>query len=231
MAVNSTKKGTPKKTLASTVEEKIRADIMSGELVPNTKLRIKNLMERYDTSSIPLREALSRLTALGFIELVDHQGFSVRNITPAEIYDITNVRCMIECQALENSITHADLEWESRLLSIHHTLSKLPIIDPETDELSERWEKVHKEFHDTLLSNCDSYWLKHLSAILRDQTSRYRSLSYHYDSGYRNVPQEHAEILDAAISRDVERAKAALVAHYEKTTHTIAETMIADAAR
>lgn len=225
MTANVTKSA-PKKTLASTVEDKIRADIINGELVPQTKLRIKNLMERYDASSIPLREALSRLTALGFIELVDHQGFSVRNITTSEIYDITHVRCMIECQALENSIRNADLEWESRLLGVHHTLTNLPLKNPDTGELSNRWETVHKDFHDALLSNCDSFWLKKISATLRDQTSRYRFLSQKYTAeGKRDVPAEHKEILEAVISRDIERAKAVLTAHYEKTADAIAAMM------
>src|SRR3990167_11389512 len=213
MATNRMK-SVSKKTIASTVEEKIRADIVSGELVPNTKLRIKNLMERYNTSSIPLREALSRLTALGFLELVDHQGFSVRDITPEEIHDITQVRCMIECLALENSIRNADLAWESRLLGIHHTLTNMSLINPETGELSEEWESVHNEFHDALLANCDSYWLKKLAATLRDQTSRYRFLSTHYTlADNRDVPKEHAEILQSAIARDVEGATAAIRSH------------------
>ena len=225
MATNRMK-SVSKKTIASTVEEKIRADIVSGELVPNTKLRIKNLMERYNTSSIPLREALSRLTALGFLELVDHQGFSVRDITPEEIHDITQVRCMIECLALENSIRNADLAWESRLLGIHHTLTNMSLINPETGELSEEWESVHNEFYDALLANCDSYWLKKLAARLGDQTSRYRFLSTHYTlADNRDVPKEHAEILQSAIARDVEGATAAIRSHYQHTTDAIAERM------
>jgi DNA-binding GntR family transcriptional regulator len=224
---NKDKNPVSKKTIASTVEEKIKADIINGKLMPNQKLRIKGLAERYDTGSIPLREALSRLTALGFIELIDHQGFSVRSITLEEIADITMVRCNIESQALENSIKNADLEWESRLLAIHHTLSNLHLIDPESDQLSEKWEKTHQDFHEALLSNCDSHWLNQLSSILRDQTSRYRFLSTHCKgSGNRDIPAEHARIIEAAIARDIDKAKTALCKHYENTAKIIAKQMI-----
>ena len=45
----------------------IRDDIIDGKLLPDEKLKIRDLRLRYNTGSSPLREALSKLTADGFV--------------------------------------------------------------------------------------------------------------------------------------------------------------------
>ena len=48
-------------TLASSVYDRLRADILTGELEPGRKLRIEFLGKRYHTGHSPIREALNRL--------------------------------------------------------------------------------------------------------------------------------------------------------------------------
>ncbi|MEB6590013.1 FCD domain-containing protein [Pseudomonas asiatica] len=211
-----------KRTMASQLEARVREDIINGHLAPGSRLRLKELAEHYEAGVIPLREALSRLATSGFVSSEDQKGFSVGRISAEEIIDITNTRQLIECQALAESIRHGDLEWESQLIAAHHRLDRLPIVEGPERLMKPEWEKAHEAFHQALIANCRSPWLLRLSQMLRDQTSRYRMLSVHYnDSATRDVPGEHRELLDAAIARDVEKACALLSLHYETTTRSV----------
>ncbi|MNZ88201.1 HTH-type transcriptional repressor CsiR [compost metagenome] len=211
-----------KRTMASQLEARVREDIINGRLTPGSRLRLKELAEHYDAGVIPLREALSRLAASGFVSAEDQKGFSVGRISADEIRDITNTRLLIECQALAESIRRGDLEWESRLIAAHHRLDRLPIIEGPGRLIKPQWENAHETFHQALIANCGSPWLLHLSRMLRDQTARYRMLSVHYEDGaQRDVPGEHRALLDAALARDVDKACALLAQHYETTTRCV----------
>ncbi len=54
-------------TQASTVYDRLQDDILTGQLKPDRKLRLKELIEIYDTGNSPLREALNRLSANGLV--------------------------------------------------------------------------------------------------------------------------------------------------------------------
>lgn len=214
--------GADKRTMASQLETRVRQDIINGRLVPGSKLRLKELAESYDAGVIPLREALSRLAATGFVVATEQKGFSVGRISADEISDITRTRLLIECQALRLSITQGDLEWESQLIAAHHRLDRLPVVEGPEKMLRPDWELAHEAFHTALLSACNSHWLMRFCAMLRDQTARYRQLSLLYVGGAdRDVPGEHRALLEAALARDVERACALLTEHYETTTRNV----------
>ncbi|MED5611670.1 MULTISPECIES: GntR family transcriptional regulator [Pseudomonas] len=211
-----------KRTMASQLEARVREDIINGRLAPGSRLRLKELAEHYDAGVIPLREALSRLAASGFVSAEDQKGFSVGRISAGEIRDITATRLLIECQALADSIRHGDLDWESRLIAAHHRLDRLPIVEGPERLLKPEWENAHVAFHEALIGSCRSPWLLRLSHMLRDQTARYRMLSVHYAEGAeRDVPGEHRALLDAALARDVDKACALLAEHYQTTTRNV----------
>ncbi|MDU9393252.1 GntR family transcriptional regulator [Pseudomonas japonica] len=213
-----------KRTMASQLEARVRQDIINGQLAPGSRLRLKELAEHYEAGVIPLREALSRLAASGFVTAEDQKGFSVGRISADEILDITHTRQLIECQALRESIRNGDLEWESQLIAAHHRLDRLAIVEGPERLMKADWENAHEAFHQALIGNCRSSWLLRLSRLLRDQTARYRLLSVRYqDSDARDVPGEHRALLDAALARDVDKACALLAEHYETTTRKVLE--------
>jgi DNA-binding GntR family transcriptional regulator len=211
-----------KRTMASQLEARIRQDIINGQLAPGSRLRLKELAEAYEVGVIPLREALSRLASSGFVSAADQKGFSVGRISAAEIADITAARLHVECKALADSIRQGDVEWESRVLAAHHRLDRLTIVEGPERVLKPEWENAHELFHQALLSGCNSPTLLRLCSSLRDQTARYRFLSMHYaDSTARDVPDEHRQLMNAALAKDVDKACELLASHYQATTDSV----------
>ena len=207
------------RTQASALAAEIRRDIISGALAPGTRLRTKSLADRYGTSAIPVREALSRLASSGLVIAEDQRGFFVPLISARELRELTTLRETLETRALRESIAAGDINWETNLVTTHHRLSRLPEYSSTAGMtgFAEDWDIAHRAFHHALLAACSSSWLMQLVNLLSEQINRYRHLSALRGRADRNVPAEHQAIFDAAMAHDSDRACEILVAHILKT--------------
>jgi len=216
------------RTWASVLEQAVREDIINGKLPAGSKLRLKELAERYQAGVIPLREALSRLCTTGFVLAIDQKGFRVAELSPEELIDITRVRQQIETTALRDAIGSADITWESEVVAAHHRLKSIPMVLRGQDgTLNPEWEEAHAEFHDVLIAGCSSPWMRRFSGVLRDQTARYRflSLAAPRSERRRDVAAEHEAIVKAIVARDADKACRLLSEHFQATTDLVLRYM------
>jgi len=215
-----------KPTMASQLENRLRDDICKGIFPPGRRLAIKEIADYYQAGAIPVREALTRLSASGFITAEDQKGFRVSDVSEAEIRDVTRTRLLIESEALSEAIRVGDLDWETGITSAHHRLNRLPILSGELQTLNPLWEAAHKAFHMALLAGCESPWQLRFARTLSDQSSRYRSLSTQYEEAHsRDLSHEHSELAEAALARNATRACQLLTEHYERTTSIIVKNI------
>ncbi len=215
------------KTTASSLQWTIRQDLVNGVFPAGAKLRIRELAERYEVGTIPLREALSRLCTTGFIVAVDQKGFRVSDVSEAELLDITRARQQLESLALNDAIERHELEWEGRVLASYHQLKRIPLYldeaDPASAAVNPEWERAHDAFHETLASGSSSTWIKQFCSTLREQTARYRALSAGIGhTEQRDVDAEHAAIVTAILDRNASRACHLLSDHFAVTARLVA---------
>jgi len=78
-------------TLATTLYDQLRADVLAGLHEPGGRLAIEALCERYATSQTPLREALNRLVADGLVQRREQRGFAVSEVSAADLVEITSL--------------------------------------------------------------------------------------------------------------------------------------------
>lgn len=208
----------PPSTLTEDAYQRIRDDIVHGRLAAGEKLRIEGLRKAYGIGPTPLREALSRLSADGFVSAEGQRGFSVTPLTAEDLEDVTSMRVLLENRALQNSILKGDDDWEANLVAAFHRLSRIETSEGERDPVE--WERRNAEFHQALIGACRSRWLRRFAAILYDQHRRYRHLARTHLKG-RDVHAEHKAIYEAALKRDVEAACAANERHIRATIDTL----------
>lgn len=200
---------------------RLRQDILSNALSPGQRITIQFLQKRYGIGPTPLREALARLAADGFVIGEDNRGFRVPPMSLARLRDITDQRKLIEAQGLKLSIAHGGKTFDAALRGSYAKLAKL-------DEARGRgeadayvaWENQHRLFHAALIAGCGSEWLIRFQGILFDQADRYRRL---YSEGRQNNPEiqkDHARILEATLEKDAEMAALLLERHIERVYAT-----------
>ena len=83
-------------TLNASALSQIRSDIIACRLMPNERLRVEALRERYSMGTSPIREALMRLEAEGLVELEQNKGFRVSEVSRANLLDLMRTRVEIE---------------------------------------------------------------------------------------------------------------------------------------
>ncbi|MBF0277002.1 MAG: GntR family transcriptional regulator [SAR324 cluster bacterium] len=212
-------------TLASSVYELLRDDIMSGNLRPGEKLRSEFLRDRYNVGNSPVREALNRLSSDGLVIREDQKGFRVSSVSKGDLMELLKTRCWLEEIALRESIAHGEAAWEERLVLAFHRLSRVKRVTPgDTSKTTNPdWEQLHRDFHMCLISNCGSKILQSYCEQLNDQADRYRKLALVSSFPNRNELEEHRAIKEATIEGDSEEAVKLLCSHYQKTVEIILE--------
>jgi DNA-binding GntR family transcriptional regulator len=203
--------------------QQLRADVLSGRLVPGEKLRAEALRQRFNIGSSPIREALNRLLAEGFVSLEAQKGFRVAPVSETELNELVTARCLIDGSAIRASIKRYDTKWEEGLVLALHRLTRAARITDQGAPNTE-WEERHRNFHRALVGGCGSRWIVRISEQLFDAAERYRLLAADYVTE-RNELEEHQALTQACLDRDADRAVELLSDHFGQTYAIVVDFM------
>jgi GntR family transcriptional regulator, carbon starvation induced regulator len=214
----------PGQTLSTTIASTLRAAISNGELAPGSKLRLDELRVMFGVSLSPLREALSRLSAEGFVVMEDQRGYRVAPISEENLDEVTKLRALVETFALRESIANGDDRWECEVVASLYRLNKLEKVEDPADKRA--WEAAHRDLHVRLISACRMPLLLAFSATLHDLNDRYRRLFLAARPFDKTVRREHTEICNAALDRDADVACKIMREHIERTGTNIRKALL-----
>lgn len=116
---------TAEKRSGRSLYDELREMILSFELYPGSRVTETELAERFGVSRTPIRAALQRLEAEGYISIMPKQGCFIRNLDIEALTKYYQVRVALEMLSLENACTYMS---EAALKS-----------------LAESWDPEHQE--------------------------------------------------------------------------------------
>jgi DNA-binding GntR family transcriptional regulator len=202
----------PPDSVADSTYHRIKADIIFGRLLPGERLKLERLRDRYGASVSTLRETLSRLTSEGLVVAEGQRGFEVAPVSPADLRELSALRQLLECYALELSFKAGDVDWEGRVVSAHHKLHRMELKMMSGDpSVTEKWKRYDWEFHQALISACGSRALMDTHAGVFDKYLRYQMLSLTHRG--QIAADEHRELMDCALRHDARSAQDILRRH------------------
>jgi GntR family carbon starvation induced transcriptional regulator len=211
-------------TLSSSIAGTLRAAISNGELLPGSKLRLDELRMMFGVSLSPLREALSRLSAEGFVVTEDQRGYRVAPISRQNLEEVTKLRALAETFALRESIRNGDDAWEGGVVASLYRINKFEKVESAADK--QAWEKAHRDLHHRLISACRMPLLLAFSATLHDLNDRYRRLFLMGRPLDKIVRREHNDICNAALERNADLACHIMREHIERTGANIRKALV-----
>ncbi|WP_428245428.1 GntR family transcriptional regulator [Ferrovibrio sp.] len=88
---------------AADVLQVLRNRIASQELAPGSKLRENDLAEEFNLSRARIREAFSTLEQRGLIERIPNRGAVVMRLEPKQVFEIYDVREVLEGAAVRRA--------------------------------------------------------------------------------------------------------------------------------
>ncbi len=209
-----------KATLASALVDRLREEVLTGALLPGQPVRLDELRERYGVSLSPLREAVARLGTEGLLQIEEQRGVRVAPVSAANLAEVVLLRAELEPLALRDAIRHASDDWEARVTTALVMLTRQETQDDGQHRV-ERWERLHRQLHMTLLSTCTMPLLLHFCTMLNDRGDRYRRLFLADQAVDASVRREHAQIVEASLNRQADAACALLRQHIERSAQYV----------
>lgn len=202
--------------LREVVCETLRNAIVSGILKPGERLMEIQLAEELGVSRTPVREAIRKLELEGFVIMVPRRGTYVADLSIKDINEVYEVRTSLDVLAAglaAERITEEELEQMERLLvQIGEYID-----NGDMDKIVE----ADSLFHDILYRASRNDRLVGIINNLREQLTRFRSMSMSYPGRLKNTLEEHSRLVEAIAQRDPELAQQRAVEHMENAEQTL----------
>jgi DNA-binding GntR family transcriptional regulator len=207
------------RTLWEQVRDRLREDILSGELAPGSTLSEAALAESFGVSRGPIREALGRLASDGLITITPRRRAIVTELTADEFVDAYQLREALETLAIRLAVPRLRPDDLARLRELHREMAE----HVERDEVN-AFFTANGEFHFLFVTASGNQKLREMYRLLMDQTGRYQARSLALRGSIGRSIAEHEAILEAVEAGDGERAAQLLADHIEVPQRVEEET-------
>jgi DNA-binding GntR family transcriptional regulator len=200
---------TPTSSDAERVKQGILDLIRRRVLLPGQRLDQRQLAKRLDTTTAPLREAISALESKGLLTRQAGLGVFCRVYTVLEIEEMVEIRSVLESLAARRATLYVT---EEGIADLHHLAGQLGKPIPSGCERA--FVETHVSFH------------KRIVEISRSPRLRFLLELHHFiDEVLANIsptlwkvePHDHLGLVEALASRDSEWAERAMHNHIAPT--------------
>jgi DNA-binding GntR family transcriptional regulator len=204
------------KPLREMVSDTLREAIVAGTLKPGERLMEIQLAEELGVSRTPVREAIRKLELEGFVIMIPRRGTYVADLSIKDVNDVFEIRTALDVLAAGlavERITEEELEQLERLLVQIGAYIELEDI--------EKIVEADGQFHDILYRASRNDRLVGIINNLREQFTRFRSISMAYPGRIKNTIEEHRQLVEAIAQRNVALAQQLAREHMENAEQTL----------
>ncbi len=203
-------------TIYSRVTDSLRIAIVAGEFEPGQRLKMSDLIDRFGTSQMPIREALQQLQGEGLITIIPHRGAQVRSIDRRFLSNIYDLRNAIESLLIRKACEQKKLRWINKLKKIQEEFdSRIEKSNvQELIEINHRFHQVHNVAADNREALDTLERFNTLITVLR--------VTYGIDKErIQQVSQEHHEMIKCIENTDFAGALVVHAKHCENAKSSI----------
>jgi DNA-binding GntR family transcriptional regulator len=197
--------------------EVLRDMVISGSLSAGERINEAELAARLGISRGPLREAIQRLGAEGFIDFRQNRGAFVRAITLDDLHYMYEAREIIEVRA---AVLAADRATEAGIVKLQTMLSA---VDELLSEDAEGSYPIEYDLHELVLELSGNPYLQRAGVDLQNQVRLARIRSGSSPERARQALIEHHRIISAIASRDGDGAAEAMTDHLRQSLNHLLE--------
>lgn len=203
---------------SQTIYRELRERILSNDIEPGTRLVLRDVAQRYQSSDIPAREALRMLERDGLVETAPHRGARVTTLTTREVEETYFIRSHLESIATGLA---AERMRESEL-------DELDVLMRRMDEAVEaqdgpEFSELNREFHQTIIAACGNEMLRDLTMDIWQRHSGFQRVFRMVPKRLATSQAEHEGIMAALRARDIERASKLALWHKRSVGETVGQ--------
>ncbi|WP_367716443.1 GntR family transcriptional regulator [Nitratireductor sp. GISD-1A_MAKvit] len=187
------------------VFEALRKAIVEGELSEGEHLRQDHIARMFNTSRIPVREALQRLEQDGLVTTQRYKGTVVAALSASEISEIFDFRALLESEVIRLAVP--------RLTPLHLKTARthLEAFSAETEPA--RLGEANRNFHYCLYETADRPYHLQIIRTSLDRVDRYLRAQLSLTGGQKRAHDEHLKIFKACEDGAADEASRLTRAH------------------
>jgi DNA-binding GntR family transcriptional regulator len=197
----------------------IRHKIVTLELTPLSAIDEQALMEDLQLGRTPIREALQRLAAEGFVFFAPRRGIFVADISITDLQKIFELRVVLEGFCAQLASQRAT---EDQLAEMEATVVDLRQV-PDGD--SRALMAVDERFHHLLYKAAGNEFLFDILTRLHAKSFRLWYLVLDRLDGVEEAMEQHVAITEALRARDGQRAEELIQRHISDFQREIKEVV------
>lgn len=211
-----TERTEPSSVVSQRVADVLAERILAGRLPAGARIKQDELAEEFDTSRIPVREALRILETRGLVVLKANAGAWVNSMTLRDLELSYEIRERIEPLLLAESLPRLTAADVARMAELQDEI--------ESNDDVERFLDLDRAFHWTSYSRHEAPHLAGMVARLWDTTQSYRRAYVELtgSQGSWVIGAEHRLLLEAIRGGDLDSASAVLALHIRRTRVALA---------
>jgi DNA-binding GntR family transcriptional regulator len=185
----------PYRTLRELVQSALMEDILSNRYVPGQRLFEGELAATYGVSRAPVREAVRGLEAQGLVRSVSNKGIVVSRLSPDEIREVYELRCVLEPMAGRLAASQIGEE------ALHRLHAVIEQMDEALDD-PKHWLTLNSTFHVTFYEASERPRLCRIIGELTNVVEPYIRVFLDVPGVLRGSNDAHHLILNAARRHD-----------------------------
>ena len=202
-----------RQSLTDQIVTELRQQIILGQLPEGMPLRQEKLAAELGVSRVPLREAIRRLEAEGFVVSVLHKGSVVTSLSLNEIEELFELRVRLETWLFEAAIP--------RLTDEDFALAEAIIEEARQSGNVENWGELNWRFHETLYKPSGHTIALRLLRTVHDNANRYINLHIAVVKDVDRELGDHKMLITFARLGDIRRGVDALRAHIHRVSRSL----------
>lgn len=186
----------------------IKRKIISCEYLPGQILIESEIIQAIGASRTPIREALNKLEQERLVRIIAKRGVFVSEITMATVYEVYDVRELVEPYLIEKNAPAISKERVDRLFADFEKLQQ-----GESASI-DQYYAFDNDLHQVFVSNNNNSYLQIMMEQIYGQNNRIRILSGRASRHrLRESQREHRVILDAIRREDYTGCALAMKEH------------------
>ena len=197
----------------------IRDRIRSGRLPGGTWVVAEEIAGELAISRMPVREAIRQLDAEGLLTIRPNRGAVVTELGAEELEELFEMRAMLEGLAARRATARIDDDAEDQLFL---ALRRLKRAAGEVDAFIAQHNALHDMICRLGTTPGGRGRLAEETERLRAAVEPYLRLMYSHHGGARTTVEEHTLLVDEILTRDPDRAEAAMRQHISSTASDLA---------
>lgn len=204
-----------KSTFSEQVYQLLREDILTQRIPLGEKLTLKTLKERFEVSSTPIREALTRLSQDGLVDYYSNVGMNVITIQKNDLIELFQFMGDLDGLAISYAKNYPDQE--EILAQLRHVLSITQEIHDQgmPEERIPEWIENSDQFHLIFYDFCQNNRLKTAAEKLRSQLTIFSNIYETQLDKQMEISRMHTQIFDAYSNGEYKQAARLMKKHLE----------------